>query len=141
MNKYLRSFLYRGLIFGGFGPVVLGIVFLIIELTDVSLRLSGREIFIGIVSTYILAFVQAGVSVFNQIEHWPIAKSLACHFSTLFVIYTLTYIVNSWIPFEPVAILIFCLIFVLFYCAIWLAVYLLTKAYTKRLNEGLKGRD
>ena len=34
MNKYLKEFLHRGLIFGGFGPLVAGIVFLIIGLTN-----------------------------------------------------------------------------------------------------------
>ena len=135
MNKYIKQFLLRGLMFGGFGPIVLGIVFFFIDMSGVALGLGGGEMLIAIVSTYILAFVQAGASVFNQIEHWPIAKSTLCHFSSLFLVYSLTYIINAWIPFEPVVLLIFCLVFIAVYLTVWLTVYLSTKAYTKKLNE------
>ena len=133
----MKIFLYRGLIFGGFGPIVLGIVFLSIELSGVELSLGGGDILLAILSTYFLAFVQAGASVFNQIDDWPITKSLLCHFSSLFAVYSLTYIINSWIPFEPLIILIFCLVFAAIYFAVWITVYLCVKAHTKKLNSRL----
>ena len=86
MNKHLKNFLHRGLIFGGFGPIVLGIIFFCIELSGTQLGLGGGEVLMAIFSTYILAFVQAGASVFNQIEEWPLTKSLFCHFSLLFAV-------------------------------------------------------
>lgn len=134
MNKYLKLFLHRGLIFGGFGPIILGIVFLCLDRGGVELDLSGADIFLAIITTYIIAFVQAGVSVFNQIEHWSPAKSLGCHFSALFAVYAITYTINSWIPFEPVALLVFCIVFVAIYFAVWLTVYFSIKAYTQKLN-------
>ena len=137
MNKHLKNFLHRGLIFGGFGPIVLGIIFFCIELSGTQLGLGGGEVLMAIFSTYILAFVQAGASVFNQIEEWPLTKSLFCHFSLLFAVYSLTYVLNSWIPFEPVVLLIFCLVFVLVYFTVWLTVYFCVKAHTKKLNERL----
>ena len=137
MKKYLKIFLHRGLIFGGFGPIVLGIVFLCIELSGTHLDLSGNDVLVAIVSTYLVAFVQAGVSVFNQIEDWPLTKSLLCHFSALFAVYSLAYIINAWIPFEPLVLLIFCLIFALVYFAIWITVYLCVRAHTKKLNSKL----
>ena len=138
MNRYLKSFIHRGLIFGGFGPIILSIILACIERGGVELALSGRNMLMGIVSTYIIAFVHAGSSVFNQIEHWSIARSLGCHFSALFAVYSLAYIINSWIPFEPLAILFFCLVFVLIYFAVWLTVYFSTKAYTRRLNAEIR---
>lgn len=135
MNKYLKNFLIRGLIFGGFGPIILGAVLCMVDLSGIDLELNGVDILLAILSTYILAFVQAGASVFNQIEHWSLARSLGLHFSVLFIVYTFTYLVNSWIPFEPMAILIFCLIFVLIYFTVWLTVYFSVRAYTKRMNE------
>lgn len=134
MNKYLKTFILRGLIFGGFGPITLGIVLSCIELGGVEVSLSGANILMSTVSTYVIAFVQAGSSIFNQIDHWSISKSLACHFSALFTVYSLAYVLNSWIPFEPLAILFFCLVFVLVYFAIWLTVYFSVKASTRRLN-------
>lgn len=137
MNKHLKNFLHRGLIFGGFGPIVLGVVFFCIELSGTLLYLSGGEVLLAVLSTYILAFVQAGASIFNQMEEWPITKSLLCHFSLLFVVYSLTYVLNSWIPFEPIVLLIFCLVFILVYFATWLTVYFSVRIHTKKLNRRL----
>lgn len=138
MNKYVKSFLHRGLLFGGFGPIVAGIVFLILEHSLDGLAISGGQMCLAIVSTYILAFVQAGVSVFNQIESWSLPKSLLCHFSLLYVAYVVCYLVNTWIPFKIEVILIFTGIFVLIYFAIWLSVYFSVKAASKKLNQNLK---
>ena len=135
MNKYVKEFFHRGLIFGGFGPIILGIVFAILEGTVDGFTLGGGEVLVAVISTYVIAFVQAGASVFNQIEHWPITKSTLCHFSSLFLVYSIGYIINAWIPFEPVVLLIFCLVFIAVYLTVWLTVYLSTKAYTKKLNE------
>ena len=133
MNKHLKVFLYRGLIFGGFGPIVLGIIFFIID-KSVDLTLSGESVFIAIISTYLLAFIQAGASVFNQIEEWALAKSALIHFTILFLTYSAVYVLNSWIPFEPLMLLIFFFSFLIIYLIIWLTVYFSVKAHTKRLN-------
>ncbi len=138
MNEYVKKFLHRGLIFGGFGPIIMGIVFWILELTLPELTLSGGQMLLAIASTYLLAFIHAGASVFNQIEEWPITKSLLCHFVTLFVAYSLCYISNSWIAFEPMVLLIFCLIFVVTYFIVWGTVYFAVKATAKRCNSQLK---
>ena len=138
MNKYLKDFLHRGLIFGGFGPIILGIVYAIIESGIDSFSLNGKEVMIAVISTYALAFIQAGASVFNQIEHWPISKALLCHFSTLYVIYTTCYIVNSWIPFKPIVLLIFSAVFAAVYFAIWLTVYICIRATERKLNAKIR---
>lgn len=137
MNKHLKSFLHRGLIFGGFGPIVTGIVFLILGATLEGFSLTGFEVFLAVISTYLLAFVHAGASVFNRIEHWGIAKSVLCHFAVLYAAYTAVYLCNSWIPFEPLVILIYTGIFVLTYAVIWLSVFISTRATKRRLNERL----
>lgn len=138
MNKYLKKFLHRGLIFGGFGPMIVGIVFLILDFTVDGFSLSGREVLLAIVSIYLLAFIQAGASVFNQIEHWPIAKSLLFHFLSLYIAYSLCYVINSWIPFEPMVLVIFTAIFVIVYFVVWLTVYFSVRATQKRLNEKIE---
>lgn len=137
MNEYFKKFLHRGLIFGGFGPIICGIIFLIISKTTESFSLSGTEVFLAVISTYILAFVHAGVSVFNQIEEWSVPKSLLFHFSSLYIAYVFCYIINSWIPFEPEVILIFTAIFVALYFIIWLTVYFCVKSASKKLNSKL----
>lgn len=135
MNKYLKNFLHRGLMFGGFGPMVVGIVYAILENTVTDFSLNGPQVCFAVVSTYLLAFLQAGATVFNQIEDWSVPKSLLCHFSTLYVAYVLCYLVNSWIPFKHEILLIFTAIFVGGYFIIWLTVYLAVKAISKKMNK------
>ncbi len=137
MNKYLKEFLHRGLIFGGFGPIVLAIIYFILSKTIDDFLLSGSDILLGTISVYLLAFLQAGATVFNQIDHWPITKSLLCHFSTLYVAYVLCYVLNSWIPFIPEVLIIFTIVFILVYFIVWITVYLSIKAFSKKVNNKL----
>lgn len=139
MNGYLKDFLHRGLIFGGFGPIVVAIVFLCISLADGSFSLTANQILLATVSSYLLAFIQAGVTVFNQIEHWSTVKSLLCHFVTLYAAYSVSYVVNSWIPFEPMVLVIFSAVFAVLFFVIWTIVYLSVRATSKRFNSQLKG--
>lgn len=138
MKKYVKSYFQRGLAFGGFGPIIAGIVFLILHFTVKDFKLNGIEVALAIVSTYILAFVQAGASIFNQIEGWGVPKSLACHLSTIYLAYVLCYLVNRWIPFDFKVLIIFTAIFLVTYFVVWLIVYLSVKATTKKLNKKIK---
>ncbi len=138
MNNYIKSFIHRGLIFSGFGPVIVGIAYLFVS-EGLNITFSGKEMFLAILSGYFIAFIQAGASVFNQIEEWPPAKSLFVHLSTLYVTYTFFYIINSWIPFDPLFLLIFSGIFVILYLTIWLTVYFTVKTAAKRFDKNLKG--
>ncbi len=137
MKKYLKEFLHRGLIFSGFGPVILGIIFFVLSNTLEDFYVSGGQILLGIISTYILAFVQAGATVFNQIEHWSTPKSLFFHFGSLYAVYVLCYILNSWIPFEWGVVGFFTAIFVIVYFIIWFTVYFIVKATSRKLNKKL----
>ena len=139
MKKYspIKVFLLRGMSFAGFGPIICGMVFLILSFTLEGFTLTGTQVFVAILSTYLLAFVHAGASVFHQVESWSLAKSLLCHLGTLYFSYILCYIVNSWIPFEPIALLIFTGSFVAGYLVIWLIVYLCIKVAARRLNQKL----
>ena len=138
MNKYVKEFLHRGLIFGGFGPIIFGIIVFIVSKTTDDFILEASEMLIGLVSTYLLAFVHAGVSVFNQIEHWSIGKSLLCHLSILYVAYSICYVINTWIPFEPKMLLLFTAIFMVIYFVVWGIVYFTIKATSKNFNAKLK---
>lgn len=138
MNKYVKEFLHRGLIFGGFGPIIFGIIIYIISKTTDDLALNGADMLTGIISTYLLAFAHAGASVFNQIEHWSIGKSLLYHLSTLYVAYSLCYVINTWIPFEPKMLLLFTAIFMAIYFVVWGIVYVTIKITSKRINAKLK---
>jgi len=138
MNKYLKMFLHRGLVFGGFGPVVMGIIYLILQNTLEGFSLGGDEVFLAIISTYLLAFVHAGASVFNVIEEWGLAKSFACHFAVLYAAYSVCYLVNDWIPRSACGFGIFTGVFVVFYLLVWAVVMISVKIASKEFNQRLK---
>ncbi len=119
--------------------MIAGIIWLSIESVNGDFFLTGTEACLGIVSTYLLAFVQAGASVFNQIEEWPVPKSTFFHFLSIYAAYSLCYIVNSWIPFEPMVLAIFTGIFAVSYAVIWITVYLIVKSTSKKMNRKLAG--
>lgn len=137
MKRYLKEFFLRGMMFSGLGPIVLGIIYFVLSKTVDGFSLSGFEVLLGIISTYILAFVQAGATVFNQIEHWSVPKSLLCHFGLLYAAYVVFYVLNSWIPFEWGVIGLFTVIFAVLYFVIWFTVYFAVKATGKKLNSVL----
>lgn len=137
MNKYVKEFFHRGFVFSGLGPIVLGLVYAILSRTVENFSLTGFQVLLAIVSTYLIAFVQAGATVFNQIEHWTLPQSLLCHFGLIYLAYVTCYLINTWIPFNMNVILIFTAIFVVGYFAVWFIVYLSIKAVSKRINKQL----
>ena len=125
--------------FSGLGPVTAALIIFIISQLEELPALSGMQVLIIVASTYILAFVQAGATVFNQIEHWSLPKSLACHFASLYAVYVLCYLVNTWIPFNINVILTFTIIFAASFFAIWTIVFLSVRHLSKKLNKNLRG--
>ncbi|MBQ2735865.1 MAG: DUF3021 domain-containing protein [Clostridia bacterium] len=138
MKQNLFKFIHRGAIFGGFGPIIIGIVYLILSFTLDDFSVTGTEIFTAILSTYLLAFVHAGASVFNEIERWSVGRSVLYHFSVLYAAYSICYLINSWIPFDITVFLIFTGIFIVSYLIVWLTVYIIVKRTGRRLNDSLK---
>jgi len=137
MKEYVKQFFLRGMMFAGFGPIILGIIYLILQKTVDGFSLSGSEAFVGIISIYLLAFVHAGVSIFNQIPHWPVMKSLFFHFLSLYIVYVVCYLINSWIPFDLTVILIFTAIFVVAYFVVWFIVYFSVRSASKKMSRKL----
>ncbi len=138
MKNNVKEFFKRGMMFSGLGPIILGIIYLILEKTVEGFDLSGYQVFTAILSTYMIAFVQAGASVFNQIEEWPIAKSMLFHFSSIYAVYVLSYVINSWIPFKVEVVLLFTAVFAAIYLAVWLTVYVCIKIVSQKLNSKIK---
>ncbi len=137
MNRYVKEFMHRGMLFGGFGPIIVSIVLVIVESVDSSFSINAMQILLAVVSSYLLAFIQAGASVFEQIEHWSTVKSVFFHFLSLYVAYVGCYLLNSWIPFEKTVVLIFTVIFTVGFFAIWGIVFVSVKLAEKKLNKAL----
>ena len=140
MKKYRKEFFLRGLMFGGGGPLVLGVVYGILQGTVEGFSLSGTEVCKAIVSAYLLAFCHAGASVIPQIEHWSAAKAAFVHFAVLYTAYAGCYLFNDWLVFGWAEILIFTAVFAAVFVSIWLAVVLSLRAAEKKLNRSLRNR-
>lgn len=138
MNKYVKEFCIRGLIFGALGPLVYGIVMMILGFCNVKIEIQGWQILLAIVSTYLLAFIQAGSSVFEQVEEWSSFKSALIHLATIYVIYLVTYLVNTWIPLNWIAIVIFTAAIIVTFLLIWLICYLVNRKFKNTLNTLIK---
>lgn len=137
MNKHLKEFFHRGMMFGGYGPIILGIIYLVLQKSIENFSLNGWQVFVAIISTYFLAFIQAGASVLNQIDtRFPLLMTGA-HLSVLYFSTLGAYLINSWIPFRPEALGIFTAVFVIGYAAVWLTVCIAIKTVSKKLNRKL----
>ena len=134
-KKDVIEFFKRGLMFGGFGSIIVGLILFIISMVEKDFKIEGWQLFVAIISGYIIAFVQAATTVFHTIEKWSPIKSLLLQLVCLYVVYIGAYLINNWIPFDYKVIFIFTAIFVASYFIIWLIVYLCIKATSKRLNK------
>lgn len=141
MKKYIQEFLRRGLIACGFGPLVLAVVYLILQKQAHVQTLTVNEVCLGIVSLSALAFIAGGMNVVYQMERLPLMVAILIHGVVLYVSYLITYLVNGWLKQGIWPIVLFTVIFILGYFVIWLVIYFVTKKRTERINEMLKNRS
>ena len=83
IGKYWKLFLLRGLVAMGFGPIVLAIVYAILELSNVTASVSVREITVGILTMTALAFLCGAVTQVFQIEEAVIHGAVVFRFRAL----------------------------------------------------------
>ncbi len=137
MKHYFLEFCRRGFMACGFGPLVLAIVYLILQKNSYIQVLTINQVCTGIFSLSVLAFFAGGMNVLYQIERLPLLVAIFIHGCVLYVGYLTTYLLNNWLEFSLTPIFIFTFIFLLSYLAIWVVIYSLTKKNTKAINEKL----
>jgi len=138
MKKNVLEFLRRGLIACGFGPIVLAILYLILQRQAAVETLSVNQVCLGIFSLSALAFIAGGMNAVYQIERLPLMVAILIHGGVLYVSYLATYLLNGWLEWGATPILVFSGIFVFGYLAVWAVIYSMTKKRTESLNEKLK---
>ena len=138
MKKFVREFIRRGLIACGFGPIVLAVLYLILQRQGVIQVLTVNEVCLGIFSLSALAFIAGGMNVLYQMERLPLMAAILIHGCVLYLSYLGTYLLNGWLQRGLTPIIVFSGIFVLGYLAIWFIIYSVTSKNTARLNEKLK---
>lgn len=141
MNKIAKEFFRRGVAACGLGPIVLAILYLILQHNGLVEFLTVNEVCIGIFSLSALAFLAGGMNAIYQIERLPLMMAILIHGSALYVSYLVTYLVNDWLEWGTTPILIFSVIFVLGYLVIWAVIYAAIKRNTAKINEQLKKKQ
>ena len=138
MKKFVLDFLRRGLIAAGIGPIVLAIVYLILQQTAAVETLSINQVCIGIFSITALAFIAGGMNAIYQIERLPLMVAILIHCGVLYIGYLGTYLLNDWLDFGVMPIVVFSAIFVVGYIVIWAIIYSIIKRRAAKLNKMLK---
>ena len=141
MKKNILEFFRRGFVACGFGPIVLAILYLILQHKAEIEVLTVNQVCLGIFSLSALAFVAGGMNVIYQIERLPLMVALLIHGSVLYISYLVTYLLNNWLEWGAIPILVFSGIFILGYLVIWAIIYCIIKKRTERLNEILKQKQ
>lgn len=141
MKKHMGEFIRRGLVACGFGPLVLAVLYLILHRSGAVETLSVNQVCMGIFSLSALAFIAGGMNFIYQIERLPLMVAILIHSGVLYVSYLATYLLNDWLEWGIIPILVFTGIFVVGYVVIWAIIYSIIKKNTDMLNEGLKKKQ
>lgn len=141
MKKFVLEFLRRGFIACGFGPIILAIVYLILQQAVDVQTLTVNEVCIGIFSLTLLAFVAGGMNVIYQIERLPLMVAILIHGCILYISYLAVYLINDWIDLGIIPIIVFTAIFVIGYIVIWAIIYSIIRRNIVKLNEMLKKKQ
>ena len=141
MKRFVLEFLRRGFFACGFGPMVLAVVYLILQRCGVVETLSVHRVFVGIFSLAVLAFIAGGMNAVYQIERLPLMVAILIHGAVLYLGYLGTYLLNGWLEWGTLPILVFSGIFALGYLVIWAIIYCIIKKNTERINAVLKQKQ
>ena len=141
MKKNILEIFRRGLASCGLGPIVLAILYLILQQTAAVETLTVNQVCIGIFSLSALAFIAGGMNVIYQIERLPLMVAILIHGSVLYISYLGTYLLNGWLEWGMIPVLVFSAIFGVGYLIIWAIIYSIIKRNTEKVNEVLKKKQ
>lgn len=141
MKNFVLDFLRRGLIAAGIGPIVLAIVYLVLQQASAIETLSVNQVCIGIFSITALAFIAGGMNAIYQIERLPLMVAILIHGGVLYIGYLGTYLLNDWLDFGALPIIAFSAVFVVGYIVIWAIIYSIIKRNATKLNKMLKQKQ
>ena len=138
MKKYVLEFIRRGLVACGLGPIVLAVIYLILQQSVGVKTLTVNEVCIGIFSLAALAFIAGGMNIVYQMERLPLMVAILIHGVVLYVSYLGTYLVNGWLENVKLSLLVFTCIFVVGYLVIWAIIYSVIRKDTQKVNKVLE---
>ena len=141
MKRFVLDFFRRGLMACGFGPLVLAVVYGILQRCGVVETLTVHQVCVGILSLAVLAFVAGGMNAIYPIERLPLMVAILIHGAVLYLSYLGTYLLNGWLEWGALPVLVFSGIFALGYLVIWVIIYCIIKRNTEKINAVLKQKQ
>ena len=141
MRRIVLEFFRRGIAACGLGPIVLAVLYLILQCQAGLETLTVGQVCMGIFSLSALAFSAGGMNAIYQIERLPLMPAVLIHGGVLYVGYLSAYLLNDWLAWNMISILVFSGIFVIGYLAIWAIIYSVIKRRTEELNEILRKKN
>ena len=141
MKRFVLDFFRRGLMACGFGPLVLAVVYGILQRCGVVETLTVHQVCVGILSLAVLAFVAGGMNAIYPIERLPLMVAILIHGAVLYACYLGTYLLNGWLEWGALPVLVFSGIFALGYLVIWAIIYCIIKRNTEKINAVLKQKQ
>ena len=79
------------------GPVITAFIWYVLWKTGEIESLSVQETFTGVLTTTVLAFIAAGITIVHQIETLPKLTAALIQGTVLYVDYLVFYLINGWI--------------------------------------------
>lgn len=140
MKEFVKNFCKRGLVAFGFGPVVMAIVYISLELAGVEGTLGFIEFSKQILLVSVMAFVAAGISAIYNVERLALPLAIFIHAAVLYTDYILVYLISGWIKNSLMPLIIFTVIFIVGFALVWIIIYAVNKNAARKLNESLNKR-
>ena len=141
MKSFILGFARRGMTAASIGPIVLGILYLILQRVSTLETLQVSEVCVGIFSITALAFVAGGMNAVYQIERLPLMSAIMIHGAVLYISYLATYLLNGWLEQGAIALIVFSAIFVVGFILIWASIYVIMRKSTARVNALLSEKQ
>ncbi len=138
MNKgFVKEFFKRGAMFAWLGPVIMAIVWKILQANGVIESLTPDQVLLGTVSVSVMTFITAGITSIYMNEGLPIAIAGLIHFTVMYIDYLGIYLLNGWILKENIW--IFSVIYLAGFLVIWFSIYIPIKIRVNRMNRQMSG--
>lgn len=134
MKSYIAEFLKRGFMAAGGGPLIMAIVYAILDQCGVVNEVSVSTMFLAVISSFLMAFIAGAVTVIYMSERLPYGTKALIHGSVLFLDYFCVYLINGWIK-GALPIAIFSASFIVGFIIISVAIYFPIKKQTEVLNR------
>ena len=141
MKRFLLDFLRRGTAAAVIGPIVLAVLYLILGVNGTLETLTPAAAAVGILSLTLLALIAGGLNALYAIERLPLMVAVLIHGGVLYLAYLGTYLVNGWLEWGPIPMIVFSAIFAVGYFVIWAAVYAIVRRSTARINRALEQKQ